>query len=239
MNAPSSPIILALDVPTPEEALQWVRQLHADVSIFKIGMQLFYRYGPEIVRRIQGEGGQVFLDLKLHDIPNTVAKACESLLPLEVALLTVHISGGPAMLEAAQRVVQGSPTRLLGITALTSLDESTMHAVFPTMSHTPSQWALHLASVAQQVGLYGIVCSAQENRCIRTQLGSGLCLVNPGIRPASADVQDQKRVCSPAEAMQAGSNYLVIGRPILQAADPKAMVRQILAEMGHAAGLPS
>lgn len=235
----SNPIIVALDVPSATEAVAWVRRLHSRAGLFKVGMQLFYREGPEIVRRIQDEGGQVFLDLKLHDIPNTVARACESLLPLEAALLTVHTSGGLAMLEAAQQTVSGSPTRLLGVTALTSLDEASLQTVYPGTAQTPSQWAVHLAGLAQQAGLYGVVCSARENRDIRHKTGDTLCLVNPGIRPAGDKLHDQKRAVTPGEAMQAGASLLVIGRPILEAPSPEEAIERILQEIAHAAGLPT
>lgn len=236
---PDSPIILALDVPSQELALHWVRQLQGQITVFKVGMQLFYQYGPEIVHRIRDEGAEVFLDLKLHDIPNTVARACESLLPLQAKFLTVHISGGHAMLEAAQSVMQGTSTHLLGITALTSLNEETLKAVYPGMEHTPSEWALHLAVIAKATGLYGIVCSAQENTLIRQNLGTKLCLVNPGIRPAGTATQDQKRVMTPKAAIQSGGNYLVVGRPILQAEDPQGLVTSMLKDSGHAVGLSS
>jgi orotidine-5'-phosphate decarboxylase len=232
-----NPIILALDVPDKEQALLWVRKLHQEIRIFKIGMQLFYQEGPDIVRRIQDEGGAVFLDLKLHDIPNTVARACESLLPLHAELLTIHVSGGPAMLEAAQKVVTGSETKLLGITALTSLDEAALKAVYPELTQTPSDWAVHLAGVAQQAGLYGVVCSAQENITIRDKTDNTLCLVNPGIRPSGSALQDQKRAVTPLAAIQSGANYLVIGRPLLEAQDPVALVRELLKEIDHAVGL--
>jgi orotidine-5'-phosphate decarboxylase len=235
----ASPLILALDVPTQDLALHWVRQVRDEISVFKIGMQLFYRFGPEIVRAIQDEGGEIFLDLKLHDIPNTVARACESLLDLNVKFVTVHISGGMTMLREAQSVVAGSNTKLLGITALTSIDQETLNRICPDMPFNPSNWALHLANVAQDAGIFGVVCSAQENRFIRERLGDTLCLVNPGIRPAGADVQDQKRVVTPKAAMESGANYLVIGRPILQAEDPKVVVRQIQEEMSYAARLSS
>lgn len=239
MNQPLSPIILALDVPTQDLALHWVKTLRGRVTIFKVGMQLFYRYGPDIVRRVQDAGGQVFLDLKLHDIPNTVARACESILDLNVTFLTLHISGGYSMLEEAQQVVENSSTRLLGITALTSLDSESLQAVYPDLQQSPSEWALHLVGLARQAGLYGVVCSAAENRSIRQQYGSQLRLINPGIRPSGTDIHDQKRVLSPREAMAAGANFLVMGRPILQAPNPEALVESILQEVHDEVGLSS
>ncbi len=233
----ASPIILALDVPDRHTALTWVKRLKPDLGIFKVGMQLFYKEGPAMVQAIREEGAQVFLDLKLHDIPNTVAHACESLLPLEPTFLTVHVSGGLAMLQAAQKIMAESPTRLLGITALTSLDQAAIQSVYPECTQSPSQWALHLAGLAQEAGLFGVVCSASENPLIRHRWGEGLCLVNPGIRPQGTDVQDQKRVLTPGEAMKSGAGYLVIGRPILQAADPIGTVRRIQEEIQHAMGV--
>jgi orotidine-5'-phosphate decarboxylase len=234
-----APLILALDVSSKEEALRWVRLLRNDISVFKVGMQLFYQEGPQIVRRIQDEGGEVFLDLKLHDIPNTVGHACMSLASLNAMFLTIHTSGGLAMMEAAQAAMQDSNTKLLGITALTSLDQETLKAVYPDLRQSPAEWALHLAKLANQAGLYGVVCSAQENPTMRKHLGTSFCLVNPGIRPEGAAVQDQKRIVTPKEAMQSGANYLVVGRPILKAPDPQAMVAELLQEIGHAIGLSS
>ncbi len=236
---PYSPIILALDLPTAGTAIPWVKQFCGKIDIFKVGMQLFYKEGPEIIRQIQAEGGSVFLDLKLHDIPNTVAKACESIAVLNPSFLTIHVSGGSAMLKAAQGMIQETSTKLLGITALTSLDTLALQEVYPELSNTPSPWGLHLATIAQQNGLFGIVCSAQENPAMRKQLDNQFCLVNPGIRPKGSPTQDQKRVMTPAEAITAGANYLVMGRPILESADPQGMVEKLLEEVRHAAGLPS
>jgi orotidine-5'-phosphate decarboxylase len=234
----TSPLILALDVPSNSLALDWVRQLRGEISLFKIGMQLFYRYGPDIVKNVQDEGGEVLLDLKLHDIPNTVAKACESILPLNVAFVTIHISGGRAMLEAAQAILQGSNTKLVGITALTSLDEIELKEIYPDLVHSPAHWALHLARLAQETKLEGIVCSAQENALMRKHLGSKLRLVNPGIRPQGTTSHDQKRVLSPKEAIQSGASYLVMGRPILESPDPRGFVQQLKEEIANAVGLP-
>lgn len=232
-----APIILALDLPTQEHALQWVRLLREEIPIFKIGMQLFYRYGPDIAKRIRDEGVELFLDLKLHDIPHTVARACESLLELQARFLTIHISGGKRMLQAALEVTSHSATQLIGVTALTSLDQEEFDALYPDTRQTPSEWGIHLAEVAQEVGLPGIVCSAQENRLIRSSLGNRLCLINPGIRPQGSDLQDQKRAVTPVEAIQAGADYLVIGRPILQAGKPKEMVREMIESIDYAIGL--
>ncbi len=235
---PDNPIILALDVPTMSEALAWVQKTRHQIQAYKIGMQLFYRYGPEIVRRVQEEGSDIFLDLKLHDIPNTVAHAVESILLLNVQLLTVHLSGGRTMLQAAQNVVTGSDLRLLGVSALTSMDANTLQEVFPGSGNiSPSDWALDLAGLAVDVGLYGLVCSAQENQGVQSRYGQKLALVNPGIRPAGTDHQDQKRVMTPELAMASGASYLVIGRPILQARDPLQVIGQIREEIAHAVGL--
>lgn len=232
----SSPIIVALDVPTAREALDWSHRLAGRVAMVKVGMQLFYAEGPDLVRRIHDQGVGVFLDLKLHDIPNTVASACRSLMAIQPELLTVHISGGLDMLEAAQSVVSGSNTQLLGITALTSLDQTHVSRLLmrdaegteisiPEIS--PAQWATHLAGLAKESGLFGIVCSAQENTAIRAKLGDQLALVNPGIRLPEGDVGDQKRVASPGRAIEDGAHYLVVGRPILTAADPLAVIDAI------------
>jgi orotidine-5'-phosphate decarboxylase len=236
VNTPAK-IILALDIPSAEEALHWAHRLGGEVDVFKIGMQLFYQAGPDIVRTIKAMGVPIFLDLKLHDIPNTVAKACESLVPLEVDYLTLHLSGGRPMLEAAQKAVSGSALKLLGITALTSMDTATLCEIYPGTEMTPSQWAVHLAGFAQQCGLYGIVCSAQENTAMHQAWGDTLKRINPGIRPAGAAAQDQKRIMTPQAAVEQGANYLVIGRPILEATDPVGQVRQIKDSIAHAAGL--
>lgn len=233
------PVILALDVPTANEAVAMVRLLKNEISIFKVGMQLFYRYGPDIVRHIKDEGGEVFLDLKLHDIPNTVSNACKSILHLDVRFLTVHTSGGSAMLEAASSVLHGSKTFLIGVTVLTSLDIKDLQDVYPGIKLTPSELALHLAQLAAGAGLNGIVCSAQENSMMRQNLGNDFCLINPGIRPLGTNAHDQSRVLSPEEAIKTGGNYLVIGRPILQATDPRKTTVEILETIGYASGLSS
>jgi len=229
-----NPIILALDVPDQQTALQWVRQTQSQVGMFKIGMQLFYQEGPDVVRAIRDAGGEVFLDLKLHDIPHTVARACESVQSLGARLLTVHTSGGCEMLQAAQSVVAGSSLNLLGVTALTSLDAQAIGEVYPGMTETPAEWGVNLAGLAAQTGLYGIVCSAQENPQMRAAYGANLALVNPGIRPAGSDVGDQKRVVTPAKAMASGATYLVVGRPVLNAADPVAVLAALNQEIADA-----
>ncbi len=236
---PTSPLILALDVPTGSEALTWVDRCVARVGLFKIGMQLFYREGPTIVREVRARGAEIFLDLKLHDIPNTVAKACESLMALDVRFLTVHLSGGLEMLQAAQAVVAGSKLGLLGVTALTSLDQASLKNVYPELTTEPSTWAIHLAKLAETAGLEGIICSAHENTRVRAEVSSRLCLVNPGIRPSGADIHDQKRVMTPRDALAAGGNYLVIGRPILAASDPMAVIAALDEEISLATGISS
>ncbi len=237
MNTSPSPIILALDVPTQDQAFAWVHRLYPRITIFKVGMQLFYRYGPDLVTEIRNMGADIFLDLKLHDIPNTVAKACESILPLDVRFLTVHLSGGFEMLSAAQSVIFESRTQLLGVTALTSLNDDALKAIYPDFSITASQWAIHLSELALKAGLAGVVCSAQEDAMIRQQCGKDFIMVNPGIRPSGSARQDQQRVMTPRQAMEAGADYLVIGRPILEAEDPEAMAMQIQEEIQLAAGL--
>lgn len=232
MQTPN-PIILALDVPDQQTALQWVKQTQSQVGMYKIGMQLFYQEGPNVVRAIRDAGGEVFLDLKLHDIPHTVARACDSVLSLGARLLTVHTSGGREMLQAAQSVVAGSSLNLLGVTALTSLDSQAIGEVYPGMNQTAAQWGVCLAGLAAQTGLYGIVCSAQENAQMRGAYGPNLALVNPGIRPVGSDVGDQKRVVTPGQAMASGATYLVVGRPILNAPDPQAVLAALNQEISQ------
>lgn len=234
-NAPRpNPIILALDVPNRQVALDWVIKTRHAVGMVKVGMQLFYQEGPDVVRAIKDQGVDVFLDLKLHDIPHTVARACESVLSLGASLLTVHTSGGAPMLKEAQSVVEGSSLKLLGVTALTSLDAQTIAEVYPNMTETPGDWGVHLAGIASRAGLYGIVCSAQENAAMRWAYGDSLALVNPGIRPSGTDIGDQKRVVTPKDAIQSGANYLVIGRPVLASPNPMAVLETLNAEIADA-----
>jgi orotidine-5'-phosphate decarboxylase len=234
MFAPMScDLILALDVPTREEAAPLLRQLRGQLRWVKIGLQLFTAYGPNYVREVAGLGFEVFLDLKLHDIPNTVAKAVESLAPLPIRMLTLHTSGGGEMMRAALAAQQKHNPRLLllGVTVLTSTDDAGLREI-GVASNSPEQVA-RLGQLAAAAGLRGLVCSPLEVALLRGRLPADMQLVTPGIRPAGeAGTDDQKRIMTPAEAARAGSSYIVVGRPILRAPDPAAAARAILSELG-------
>jgi orotidine-5'-phosphate decarboxylase len=228
----SCDLILALDVPTREAAAPVLRQLRGQLRWVKIGLQMFTAHGPDYVREVAGLGFNIFLDLKLHDIPNTVAKAVESLAPLPIQMLTLHTAGGGEMLRAARAAQQqhNPGLLLLGVTVLTSMDAAGLAEIGVT-SPAADQVA-RLGQLAADAGLRGLVCSPLEVALLRRQLPAGVQLVTPGIRPAGeAGTDDQKRVMTPAEAARAGSTYIVVGRPILQAADPAAAARAILAEL--------
>jgi orotidine-5'-phosphate decarboxylase len=225
-------LILALDVPTREDAAPILRQLRGQLRWVKIGLQMFTAYGPNYVREVAGMGFNIFLDLKLHDIPNTVAKAVESLGPLPIQMLTIHTCGGGEMMRAAQAAqLKTNPNLLLlGVTVLTSMDTAGLQEIGVT---SPSaEQVARLGKLAADSGLRGLVCSPLEVQMLRSQLPADMQLITPGIRPASeAGSDDQKRVMTPADAARAGSTYIVVGRPILQAADPAAAARAILAEL--------
>ena len=225
-------LILALDVPTREAAAPILRQLRGQLRWVKIGLQMFTAYGPNYVREVAGMGFNIFLDLKLHDIPNTVAKAVESLGPLPIQMLTIHTCGGGEMMRAAKAAQEKSNPNLLllGVTVLTSMDTAGLKEI-GVAADSAGQVA-RLGQLAAAAGLRGLVCSPLEVAMLRQQLPADVQLITPGIRPASeAGGDDQKRVMTPADAAQAGSTYIVVGRPILQAADPGAAVKAILAEL--------
>ena len=225
-------LILALDVPTREAAAPILRQLRGQLRWVKIGLQMFTAYGPDYVREVAGLGFNIFLDLKLHDIPNTVAKAVESLGPLPIQMLTLHTAGGGEMMRAAKAAQQKTNPNLLllGVTVLTSMDSAGLNEIGIT-AQSADQVA-RLGKLAADSGLRGLVCSPLEVQLLRSKLPAEVQLVTPGIRPASeAGSDDQKRVMTPADAARAGSTYIVVGRPILQAADPAAAARAILAEL--------
>ena len=235
VSAPASAVgkdrlILALDVPTASEALAWSRRLAAEIGMVKVGLELFVAAGPSLVRQLGGEGRGVFLDLKLHDIPNTVAGAVRSASGLGVRMLTVHAAGGPAMLAAAAAAAAKTerPPLLLGVTVLTSLDDSAL-AVLGIRGPVPERVAAW-ARLCREAGLDGIVCAAAEAAAVRAACGPGFLIVTPGIRPAGAAKQDQARVATATEARRAGADFLVVGRAITAAADPEAQARQLAAE---------
>lgn len=231
-----NPIIVALDVPHPDAALELARRLAPVVGAFKIGKELFVSAGPDIVRRIREAGGSVFLDLKFHDIPNTVAKAVEAAVRLDVQMLTIHTSGGLAMMQAAQRAAEEAALRtgktqplVLGVTVLTSLNTNDLAEV--GVPHDVGAQVERLAGLAARAGLGGLVCSPLEITRLRQFLPAAMQLVTPGIRPADSPADDQKRTLTPAEALAAGANWLVIGRPICAAPDPRVAAEKILASL--------
>lgn len=225
-------LIVALDVDTLEEGLELIRKTGDAVSWYKIGKQLFTRFGPEAVRQVKGCGKKVFLDLKYHDIPNTVGQAVKAAAGIGADMTNVHASGGPAMLREASKSAAGSEVLLIAVTVLTSMNQEELAAV--GLSATPLEQVVRLARLAQASGIPGVVCSAQEIAAIRQACGPDFKLVVPGIRPAGADHGDQKRVMTPAEAARAGADYIVVGRPITAAKDPQAAARAILAELAGA-----
>ncbi|NBV24726.1 MAG: orotidine-5'-phosphate decarboxylase [Proteobacteria bacterium] len=236
MSQPRNPIIVALDVPNLASALTLVDQLAPAVGAFKVGKELFVATGPDIVRRIRDTGASVFLDLKFHDIPNTVAKAIEAAVQLDVQMLTIHTSGGLAMMQAAQKAAVDAALRtgksqplVLGVTVLTSLNTNDLDAV--GVPHDVGNQVERLASLAVKAGLGGLVCSPLEITRLREILPHHVQLVTPGIRPADSKADDQKRTLTPKEAMTAGANWLVIGRPICAAPNPRAAAEAILASL--------
>jgi orotidine-5'-phosphate decarboxylase len=228
-------LILALDVPTREEAAPLLRQLRGELRWVKIGLQMFTAYGPDYVKTVADEGFNIFLDLKLHDIPNTVAKAIESLAPLPIGMLTLHTSGGREMMTYARKAqLAAKPDLLLlGVTVLTSMDSTGLNEL--GISVSPESQVSRLGQLASDSGLTGLVCSPLEVSMLRKHLPAGIQLVTPGIRPAGeAGGDDQKRIMTPADAARAGSSYIVVGRPILKAKDPVAATRAILADLATA-----
>lgn len=224
----SDRLIVALDLSGRDAALWMVDALMPEVSQFKVGLELFYAGGIEVIRDIHRAGARVFLDLKLHDIPNTVAGAARSLRQAGVWMTNVHASGGPAMMRAAREALPD--TLLLAVTVLTSLDQETVEPLWGTrrsIDDTVSLWARE----AQSQGLDGIVCSPREIRMVREAVGPGFLLVTPGIRPAGTALNDQRRVTTVGQALESGADYLVIGRPITGSDDPAGAARKVIAEM--------
>ncbi|MEP6974799.1 MAG: orotidine-5'-phosphate decarboxylase [Spartobacteria bacterium] len=225
---PRERIIIALDVPTSAAACALVRELSPHPGLFKIGLQLFIAAGPEIVRAVRELGGRIFLDLKLHDIPHTVGRAVESAGSLGVEMLTLHLAGGRAMAEAAVAAA-GPELLLLGVTVLTSSDEGTLRET--GVATAMEEHVLRLADLGVAAGVGGVVASPREIAPLRNAHGSQIKIVTPGIRPHGAAAGDQKRTLTPAEALQAGADFLVIGRPITAAEDPRAALEQIVADV--------
>ena len=224
-------LILALDLETREEALAMLDQLGGSLKWVKIGLQLFTAYGPDFVREVADKGYRIFLDLKLHDIPNTVAKAVQSIAALPVQLLTLHASGGAEMLEWANksRAEHAPDLKLLAVTVLTSMNQEQLHSLNIRM--TPEAQVMHLAKISLDAGVQGLVCSSLDLSPLRASFGSEPLIVTPGIRPAGSSADEQKRIMTPAAAATAGSSHIVVGRPILKAEDPAQAARAIQAEL--------
>jgi orotidine-5'-phosphate decarboxylase len=224
-------LILALDVPTREVARPLLTQLQGSLPWVKIGLQMFTAYGPDWVREVADQGFKIFLDLKLHDIPNTVAKSIESLSTLPIGMLTIHTAGGRPMMSAAVAAQQAAKPdlQLLGVTVLTSMDATSLDEI--GCGSDAAIQVGRLARLGAAAGMTGFVCSPLEVALLRAHLPLGTQLVTPGIRPAGADAGDQSRIMTPANAARSGSSHIVVGRPILLAADPAQAARDIIAEL--------
>ncbi len=232
-----SRLIVALDLPSGREALKMAERLRTHVGLFKIGSELFTAEGPALVRQLASGGQGIFLDLKFHDIPNTVRSAAREAARLGVAMFNVHASGGRKMMEAAvegalEGAAVGKRPLVLAVTVLTSLDAGDLREI--GLAGTPEDVVRRFATLAQTAGLDGVVASAREAEAIRAACGPGFVIVTPGIRPAESLVNDQARVATPAKAIHAGADYLVVGRPITAASTPESAADAIVAEMDEA-----
>jgi len=221
-------IIVALDFPSKDDALRLVEQLRSKVSFFKIGLQLYTAEGPDIVRAVLANGANVFLDLKLHDIPNTVARSVESASKLGVQMLTIHLSGGTEMIRAAVAAKKAKMS-ILGVTVLTSATQHTLDEL--GMGEQLDRHVLRLGNLGVSAGIHGLVASPFEVKFLRAEFGDKIKLVVPGIRPSWSEPTDQKRFMTPREAIDAGADYLVIGRPITAHKNPREALGKILEEM--------
>ena len=230
MNDPK--IIIALDYPAAAPALALAERLQPALCRLKVGKELFTATGPALLEQLMKRGFEIFLDLKFHDIPNTTAQACKAAASLGVWMVNVHASGGRRMMEAAREGLANfaKPPKLIAVTVLTSMVQEDL--VDLGITDTPAELVQRLAALAHDSGLDGVVCSAQEAWQLRPKYGEGFCLVTPGIRPADSAADDQSRIMTPLSAIKAGSSYLVIGRPITQAADPLQALLDITHEIG-------
>jgi orotidine-5'-phosphate decarboxylase len=228
MTKAADKIIVALDVPTKEEALTLVEKLGGQISFFKIGLQLYTAEGPEIVRAVLSTNSKVWLDLKLYDIPNTVGRAVESASRLGVQMLTIHLSGGSEMVRAAT-ATRVNNMLLLGVTVLTSATEETLREI--GIHGKVDDQVLRLAKLGVEAGIDGVVASSHEIKPLRREFGDKIKIVVPGIRPSWSEPGDQRRTMTPREALEAGADYLVMGRPIIANAQPAEAVARILQEL--------
>jgi orotidine-5'-phosphate decarboxylase len=228
MTENADKIIVALDVPTKRKALELVEKLRDQISFFKIGLQLYTAEGPEMVRPVLSTGSKVFLDLKLHDIPNTVARAVESAGHLGVQMLTIHLSGGSEMIRAAN-AARANDMLLLGVTVLTSSTEETLREI--GIQDNVDNQVLRLAKLGVEAGIDGVVASPHEIKPLRGEFGNNIKIVVPGIRPNCSEPGDQRRTMTPRKALESGADYLVIGRPITAHSNPQEAVAKILDEL--------
>ncbi|MEV4010214.1 orotidine-5'-phosphate decarboxylase [Nonomuraea angiospora] len=227
-----APIAVALDAPDLETAAQWAALVTPHVSTVKVGLELYLRYGPDVIASVRGASGvQVFLDLKLHDIPNTVAGASRAVSRLRPAILTVHAAGGPAMIRAAVEAADPQ-TKIAAVTILTSLSEADLARI--GLAGPADDAVRRLAALSVESGAKGLVCSPNEVSAVRAEVGEGITLITPGVRPAGADTQDQARVATPERALADGADLLVIGRPITASPDPGAAAAAIAASLRRA-----
>lgn len=222
-------LILALDVDNSREALRWVKLLYPKVKIFKVGLELYTACGPGIIQDIRKIGAEVFLDLKFNDIPHTMARAAKLALKHKAAIFTVHTLSGPVALKEVARICRGRNTKVLGVTLLTSLCQHFLKDL--GINRLLSAEVLYLARMAKRCGLDGVVCSVQEAKMIRKHIGKNFIILTPGIRPAKTVRGDQERIATPKEACKAGANFMVVGRPILEAKNPLSIVKGILQEI--------
>ncbi|KAF7771463.1 orotidine-5'-phosphate decarboxylase [Pseudoalteromonas citrea] len=224
----SKKVLIALDYDNEQAALNFVKQLSPDQCRLKVGKEMFTYFGPQFVKQLVDLGFDVFLDLKFHDIPNTVAKAVTAAAELGVWMVNVHASGGLEMMQKAKQALASYGEKaplLIAVTVLTSMDQAQLLRL--GIEKTPQDQVVYLAKLSQEAGLDGVVCSAQEAKTLKAELGNNFKLITPGIRPVGADAGDQKRIMTPQKAIDAGSDYLVIGRPITQSDDPVKTLAEI------------
>jgi orotidine-5'-phosphate decarboxylase len=222
-------IIVALDSSDAKQALALAAKLHPMLCRVKVGKELFTAAGPQVVEKLMGKGFEIFLDLKFHDIPSTVANACRAAAGLGVWMMNVHALGGRRMLSAAREAVPVGTSKLIAVTLLTSMERSDLNEI--GLNGDPQDVVQRLAFLANDCGLDGVVSSALEAPQLRRIMGGNFCLVTPGIRPVDASMDEQKRIATPRQAIENGANYLVIGRPVTQARDPVSMLRQLNKEI--------
>ena len=227
-------LMVALDVPELTDALNLVDQLGDQVEWYKVGKQLFTHFGPVVLKELKGRGRKVFLDMKFHDIPNTVSQAIRSAALIGADIINVHALGGPAMLAAAAAAGKETCKTVIAVTVLTSMDAEQLNAI--GVQASPAEQVLRLARLTKEAGLPGVVCSALELPMLRREFGTEFLTLVPGIRPAGASAGDQKRIMTPAQAADAGASYIIVGRPIVAAPEPAAAARAVLEELANVAG---